>query len=76
MATQEQMDTAATRRREVLNRIRDDLATKGYPPSVGELADATGVTKRTIRVDLERLRRDGRIEVDPGVARGIRLRSR
>ena len=74
MPTTEQLEGAAARRRIVLDKIRDKIAEDGYPPSVGELADATGVSKLTTRRDLRALALSGAIEVDAGVARGIRLR--
>lgn len=67
------VENAARRRLDVLRRIRTAIATKGYPPSVSELAKATDVSTLTTRRDLERLERDGKIERDPGVPRGIRV---
>lgn len=68
------LDQAQTRRRKVLRLIRESLSDRGYPPSISELAASTGVASTlTIRRDLEKLERDGKIERDPGVTRGIRL---
>lgn len=73
MPTDAEITRAANRRRTVLRLIRTAISSNGYPPSVSELATRTGVTKRTVRLDLESLQRDGKIERDPGVTRGIRL---
>lgn len=68
------LDQAKIRRRKVLRLIRESLNSRGYPPSISELATATGVASTlTIRRDLERLEADGKIERDPGVTRGIRI---
>lgn len=68
------LERAATRRRKVLRLIRDSVATKGYPPSISELQHETGVSSTlTIRRDLDKLERDGKIQRDPGVTRGIRV---
>lgn len=73
MPTPDEIARAAARRTTVLSLIRRRISNDGYPPSVSELASATDVTKATTRRDLESLARSGAIEVDPGVARGIRL---
>lgn len=73
MPAQDDVARAAARRRKVLRLISTAISTKGYPPSVSELARATKVSTRTIRVDLTRLEEAGEIERDPGVGRGIRL---
>jgi repressor LexA len=65
--------TAKARRVDVLRLIRTAVATNGYPPSISEISKATGVSTLTTRRDLERLERDGSIERDPKVTRGIRV---
>lgn len=45
---------------------------KGYPPTISELAEATGRSRGTIHSDLRRLTSAGRIEVEKG-ARAIRV---
>lgn len=69
----DQLARAAKRRGEVFNLIAASISEEGYPPSVSELAERTGVSPRTIRVDLAALEAAGKIERDPGKARGIRL---
>jgi len=61
------------RRVRALQLIAESITVKGYPPSVSELAAATGVSKRSAAVDLQALEADGAIKRDPSVARGIRL---
>lgn len=75
MPTDEQLETAEARRTVVLQTIRESINSRQYPPTISELMEATGgtVTKKTIRNDLVMLQRDGMIEIDPGVQRGIRL---
>ncbi len=63
------------RQAEVLAEVRRFLAEKGYPPSLRELAEVLGVSGTTaVDYHLERLRTKGRIERDPRVSRGIRIR--
>lgn len=64
---------AGDRRVRVLRLIETAISTKGYPPSISELAAATDVSTLTIRRDLANLESTGRIERDAGVTRGIRL---
>lgn len=64
---------AATRRERVFELIAESISTRGYPPTVSEIADVTGMSKLITRRDLRKLRDDGRIEIDAGVTRGIRL---
>lgn len=74
MPSTEQLEQAAARRAVVHRRIASSISARGYPPTVSELALATSVSKRTTRGDLAALAAEGKIEVDPGVPRGIRLR--
>ena len=64
---------AARRRDAVVELIAESLSTRGYPPTVAELAGSTNVSKRTIRLDLLALEKAERVERDPGVDRGLRL---
>jgi repressor LexA len=45
----------------------------GYPPSVREIADETGVSVSTIHLSLGELVEAGNITRAPGVSRGIRI---
>lgn len=69
----EQLAEAASRRLDVLSIIEASISERGYPPAVRELAEQTGVSKRTIRADLDHLVSAGHIERDAGEHRGIRL---
>lgn len=73
MASTEQLEHAATGRDRTLRMIRTSISSRGYGPTLSEIARECGVSKRTARLYLDRLAQDGRIEVDAGVARGIRL---
>lgn len=75
MPTKTELDRAAARRKEAAKIIATSISSKGYPPSVSELAAETNVSTACVRRDLERLERDGVIERDPSVARGIRLKT-
>lgn len=68
------VEAAAKRRAKVLRSISRSINSLGRPPSVSELADEHKVSGLTIRRDLISLETDGKIERDPGVARGIRLK--
>jgi predicted transcriptional regulator len=74
MATAEQLETAAARRVRIRGAIRESITSRGYPPTLSELAESTGVDRETIKVDLRTLADAGVIEVDKGVTRGIRLK--
>lgn len=69
------IDTALTcRERQVLDGIRDCIAARGYPPTMRELATASGLRSvETVHWILTKLAAKGWIARDPGVARGIRL---
>jgi SOS-response transcriptional repressor LexA len=73
MATDEQLKTAADRRVRTLDLIREHITTKGYPPTLTELAGTTSVDRATVVVDVRVLEKEGLIEVDRGITRGIRL---
>lgn len=47
--------------------------TKGYAPSYSELADILMVSKATIHTHVQRLIADGRVLMEAGVARSLRL---
>jgi len=73
MPTADEIRTASTRRAAVLDAIRTSIRDLNRPPSLSELAARFDVSKRTIRIDLRDLQDQGKIIVDPGVARGIRI---
>ncbi|MBI5646304.1 MAG: repressor LexA [Ignavibacteriae bacterium] len=45
----------------------------GRAPSLDEIADATGLWKRSVEIVLKGLEKMGVIEITPGISRGIRL---
>lgn len=67
------LERAAARRVEVLKIIETSISERGYPPTVSELAASTEVSTLATRRDLDTLVAQGKIERDPGVARGLRL---
>jgi repressor LexA len=69
------METPLTARQaEILETIRSFLAETGRPPSRPELAKILGIAStNAIHKHLEALARKGAIELEPHVARGIRL---
>lgn len=73
MATDDQMIHAANRRKAVVEAIRQSIETRGYPPTLSELADAMDVDRETVKVDIRTLEAGGYIEVDKGMTRGLRI---
>lgn len=73
MATQEQIVGAAERRAGVLEYVRTSIETRGYPPTLTEIATATGVDRATTIGDVRVLASEGYLEVDKGATRGLRL---
>lgn len=74
MATAQQIEEAATRRAGHIDRIKRHIVKEGYPPTMGELADATGVGRETIKKDLRVLADEGLLEFGKAPAgRAIRL---
>ncbi|MCY0902522.1 MAG: transcriptional repressor LexA [Firmicutes bacterium] len=58
----------------ILDFIRKEVATRGYPPSVREIGDAIGVlSTSTVHGHLAKLERDGAIRRDPTKPRAIEL---
>lgn len=59
-----------------LDFIRDHIAERGYPPSRREIAEHVGLQSASGgQAVIERLVRDGLIEVDRTITRGIRIKS-
>ena len=58
----------------VLNMVRDFIATKGYSPSVREIAKAVHLGSTSVVVyNLNALEGKGYLQRDPFIARSIRL---
>ncbi len=70
------METPLTpRQAEILEAIRSHIAAYGRPPSRPELARALGLAStNAVFKHLATLERKGAIELDPGLARGIRVK--
>ena len=68
------MQPLAPRTQQVLDRIKDQLAQSGLPPTRAELAEAVGLKDASsITVHLETLSRGGWIQLIPNKKRGIRV---
>ncbi|MGI8738711.1 MAG: transcriptional repressor LexA [Gammaproteobacteria bacterium] len=68
------MNSLTARQTEVLEFIRDEIATRGMPPTVAEIAAGMRVSSTNgIRDHLKALARKGAIELIPSASRGIRL---
>jgi repressor LexA len=62
------------RQRKILRVIRDSIRTRGYPPSMREIADAVGlVSVNTVSYQLEILERVGYVKRDASRRRAIEL---
>jgi repressor LexA len=57
----------------IITRIRDARLTRGYSPTMQELADEMGVSKVTIFEHVEALIKKGALVRDPNKARSLRL---
>jgi repressor LexA len=65
------METLSHKQKIVLSILRAQIETKGYPPSVRELAQALDTTVSTAHYHLVRLRALGKIAYLPGLARTV-----
>ena len=64
-------ELSATQRR-VFDMIREHLATIGYPPTMQEISDATGLKSlASVTYQLQQLELAGYIKRNPGRARGL-----
>lgn len=59
--------------RDVIRAIRRLKRSKGYPPSLDEIAVLLGVGKSDVHQKLSRLRRDGHVDWDNGKIRTLRV---
>lgn len=68
------MDDLSSRQRQILEFIRKEVATKGYPPSVREVGQAVGLSSSsTVHGHLNKLEERGYIRRDPTKPRAIEL---
>ena len=62
------------RQQDILNFIKDEVRTKGYPPSVREIGEAVGLaSSSTVHGHLDRLEQKGLIRRDPTKPRAIEI---
>src|SRR5690554_789917 len=62
------------KQRKILDFLKQELMTKGYPPSVREICNAVGLkSTSTVHGYLERLERKGLIRRDPSKPRAIEI---
>jgi SOS-response transcriptional repressor LexA len=60
-------------RKTICNVIRSFTAFMGRPPTRREIAKITGMNRGVVQYHVQCLHRQGRLEVDFNMARGIRL---
>lgn len=71
------MSTSSIRRRQILTFIRDRAATGGQPPSLDEIAKASGLKSRSAaQKHVKALQASGELEVTAGKARSTRPKQR
>jgi repressor LexA len=62
------------RHRKILEFLREYQAENKYPPSIREIGEKTGISSTSVvNYYLEQLEREGLIERDRGISRGVRL---
>ncbi|GAC40732.1 transcriptional repressor LexA [Paenibacillus popilliae] len=70
------MSKISSRQQAILDFIREEVRTKGYPPSVREIGEAVGLaSSSTVHGHLDRLEKKGFIRRDPTKPRAIELLS-
>ena len=68
------MEFLSEKQRKIMEFIKSELKTKGYPPSVREICDAVGLkSTSTVHGHLERLERKGYLRRDPTKPRAIEV---
>jgi len=68
------MTKLSKRQQEILNFIKDEVRSKGYPPSVREIGEAVGLaSSSTVHGHLARLESKGLIRRDPTKPRAIEI---
>jgi len=71
------MTKLSKRQQSILNFIKEEVRTKGYPPSVREIAEAVGLaSSSTVHGHLSRLESKGFIRRDPTKPRAIEILER
>ncbi len=68
------MDSLTKQQQRVLSFLESFIARNGYPPSRKQIADKMGfASQNAAQGHLKALARKGRIELTPGVSRGLKL---
>ncbi|MGI6226710.1 MAG: transcriptional repressor LexA [Peptococcales bacterium] len=68
------VNSLSTRQLEILNFIKSEIRTKGYPPSVREIGEAVGLSSSsTVHGHLAQLEKKGFIRRDPTKPRAIEI---
>lgn len=66
------MDKLKERERQILNYMKEEIRTKGYPPTVREICNAVGIkSTSTAHKDIESLVRQGYLVKDPSKPRAL-----
>lgn len=61
-----------TREKNILNFMKSEISTKGYPPTVREICSALGIkSTSTVHKDIETLVREGYLRKDPSKPRAL-----
>ena len=61
-----------SREQKILDFMKDEIATKGYPPTVREICTALGIkSTSTVHKDIETLVREGYLKKDPSKPRAL-----
>lgn len=61
-------------RKDMLQAIIEYIEQYGYPPSVREIGIMTGIKSTSdVHTHLKKLNEEGKIEIEPGVPRAIRI---
>lgn len=70
--SREMVQQGVERREEMLSFIRNHIESKGYAPTIKEIADEVGPkSSNVVRGHLRRLEDEGRIRMTPNTARSI-----
>ena len=68
------MSELSSKQKQILEYLKSAVKEKGYPPSVREICDATGLkSTSTVHGHLTRLAKKGYIRKDPSIPRGIEI---
>jgi repressor LexA len=69
----EEVEPVNDRQTDTLTYIKHCVLKRGYPPTMRELASHTNVSVSTARSDLETLENEGKIIIEWGKPRAIRI---